>query len=421
MSTPPDHTPLVSVIIPSFNSGQYLEAAVQSVLNQTYGNFELFIVDDGSADESLLMAKRLATRDPSRIFVLRHPDEKNHGVAETRNLALAAARGKYIAFLDADDRWFPEKLARQVPFMEARPELGLTYTKSRILRKGEGHQFIPGVEVLGGKPPKGRKMTLIHVIQVSLNYVFSSVMVRADCIRAVGGFPAKLIYQSEDRLMVAKVSADHEIALIPEVLCDYLAHPSNYSVNAVKGGIIPAVFFDMRVHIVKWLNNENGKPAWARQIARGILPDSFVAALLCSTQPRIRHNVMENLSETLKLYPHYLPLIGIACIRHSRIGSTWRKFWAMIPGNKKPVEDPSIEPGDVETAEEDGASRSGSRDASPPTGTAHVLEGARPRAPVTTPPSLPDSGSRDASPPSCQAHVLEGARPRAPEPISRAT
>ena len=343
--------PLVSVIIPVFNSGQYLETAVQSVLDQTYTNFELFIVDDGSADESLLVAKRLATRSPSRIIVLRHPDGKNHGVAATRNLALAAAKGKYIAFLDADDRWAREKLARQVDFMEKRPEVGLTYTKSRILREGEGHEFIPGVEVLGGRPPKGRKMTLVHIIQVSLNYVFSSVMVRADCIRAVGGFPENLIFQSEDRLMVAKVSADHEIALIPEVLCDYLAHPSNYSVNAVKGGIIPAVFFDMRVHIVKWLNKENGKPAWGRQIARGILPDSFVAALLCSSQPRIRHNVMENLSETLKLYPHYLPLIGIACIRHSRIGATWRKFWALIPGNVKPVEDPTIEPGHVEVAD----------------------------------------------------------------------
>jgi len=348
--------PLVSVIIPVFNSGQYLETAIESVLAQTYRDFELFVVDDGSADESLLLARRLATRDPGRVIVLRHPDEKNHGVAETRNLALEAAKGKYIAFLDADDRWFPEKLARQVAFMEARPEVGLTYTKSRILREGEGRQFIPGVEVLGGRPPKGRKMTLVHVIMVSLNYVFSSVMVRADCIRAVGGFPTKLIYQSEDRLMVAKVSADHEIALVPEILCDYLAHPSNYSVNAVKGGIIPAVFFDMRVHIVKWLNEVNGKPALARQIARGILADSFVAALLCTDQPRIRANVMDNLREMLKIYPHYIVLVGIACIRHSRIGATWRKFWAMIPGNKKPVEDPNIEPGDVETAEEERAS-----------------------------------------------------------------
>jgi glycosyltransferase involved in cell wall biosynthesis len=258
------------------------------------------------------------------MFALKHADGKNHGVSATRNLGLAQAKGKYIAFLDADDRWFPEKLAVQVAFMEERPELGLTYTKSRILREGDGHTFIPGVEVLGGKPPKGRQLTMLHVIQVSLNYVFSSVMVRAECIRAVGGFTEKLPYQSEDRLMVAKVSADHEIALIPEILCDYVAHPSNYSVNAVKGGIVPAVFFDMRVRMTKWLHNENGKPTWARMIAVRMLPDSFVAALLCSAQPRIRYNVMDNLSEVLKIYPQLLPLFGFACVRHSRVGNAFR-------------------------------------------------------------------------------------------------
>lgn len=335
--SPDNAPPLVSVVIPVYNSARYLEGAVQSVLRQTHRNFELFIVDDGSADESLKVAKRLATCAPDRIFVLQHPDHGNHGVAETRNLALVAATGTYVAFLDADDQWFPTKLEQQVAYMEAHPEVGLTFTKARIERDHDGRHFIPGIDELGTTPPLDHKTALIEIIAVSLNYVFSTVMVRADALRAVGGFPEKLPFQSEDRLMVAKVSADHGIALVPEVLCSYLAHGANYSVGAVKGGIVPAIFFDMRVRMVQWLHDENNKPDWARDIARAMLPDSFVAALLCSRQKRIRDNVMANLRITLRIFPVLLPAMAFACVRHSRVGAAFRSMASRVAGTQQPA------------------------------------------------------------------------------------
>ena len=328
--TTSEKAPLVSVIIPVYNSGRYLEKAVHSVLGQTCKDFELFIVDDGSSDDSLKIARRLATCDPSRITVLQHPDRGNHGVAETRNLALASARGKYIAFLDADDRWYSNKLEVQLAFMDAHPEVGLTFTKAHIERDHEGKNFIPGAEELGSTPPLDHKTALMEIIAVSLNYVFSTVMVRAEPLRAVGGFPEKLPFQSEDRLMVAKISADHGIAMVPETLCSYLAHGANYSVGAVKGGIVPAIFFDMRVRIVKWLHDENGKRHWARDIARTMLPDSFVAALLCSNQKRIRDNVLQNLLEAVRLFPLLAPALAFACVRHSRVGALCRSLTARL-------------------------------------------------------------------------------------------
>ncbi|HEX6915556.1 MAG TPA: glycosyltransferase family 2 protein [Chitinophagaceae bacterium] len=109
-------TPLVSVITALYNSGQYINEAIDSVLEQTYPNWEMLIVDDGSTDESAeIVAARAAADSRIRFFQL----PKNHGMPfAARNLATANAAGKYIAFLDSDDMWMPEKLEKQVAFME---------------------------------------------------------------------------------------------------------------------------------------------------------------------------------------------------------------------------------------------------------------------------------------------------------------
>lgn len=106
---------LVSIITPVYNSSKYLSHAVESVLNQTYPFFEMIIVDDGSTDESSEMAAQYAIKD-SRIKFFKN--EKNRGAWYARNVALEASSGKYIAFLDSDDWWLPEKLEKQIRFME---------------------------------------------------------------------------------------------------------------------------------------------------------------------------------------------------------------------------------------------------------------------------------------------------------------
>ena len=104
---------LVSIITPSFNSSRFIEECIDSVLLQTYDNWELLIVDDCSSDNSCEMIKKY---DDNRISLIEL--EKNVGAAETRNIAIRKAKGKYIAFLDSDDIWMPTKLEDQIYFMQ---------------------------------------------------------------------------------------------------------------------------------------------------------------------------------------------------------------------------------------------------------------------------------------------------------------
>lgn len=103
---------LVTVICPMYNSSEFVKETIESVLNQTYQNFEMIIVDDLSTDNSTEIVKKY---DDKRIILL--SNEKNSGAAESRNKALRHAKGKWIAFLDSDDLWYPDKLEKQLEFM----------------------------------------------------------------------------------------------------------------------------------------------------------------------------------------------------------------------------------------------------------------------------------------------------------------
>lgn len=287
--------PIVTVIIPVYNAARHLQETVESVLAQSYADYELLVIDDGSSDNSLKILNDFAVKHPERIHVFRHPGGANKGVSATRNLGLSHALGKYTAFLDSDDVWYPEKLARQVALMDRYPEMGVTFTLSEILRDKQNYEFLEGVETVGARePPDDCKEAMYQVITMYLNYIFSSVMVKTTALREVGGFIEYLPYQSEDRIMVAKVAANHQIGRVDEVLCAYRAHDGSYSASLVRKGYAEAVFFDMQTRIAEWLQKEAGKPAWAREVALEILPPMFIRAVRCTFRPRILMNVLAN-------------------------------------------------------------------------------------------------------------------------------
>lgn len=119
----------VSVIMPVYNCAAYVEEAVRSVLAQTVSDLELLVIDDGSKDDTFAIVTRLAAED-ARVIPLKNPE--NMGVARTRNRGLDMARGDYIAFLDGDDRWHPEKLRVQIARMQAE-NAALSYTSYAIV------------------------------------------------------------------------------------------------------------------------------------------------------------------------------------------------------------------------------------------------------------------------------------------------
>src|SRR5689334_8717967 len=110
--------PLVSAVIIFFNGENFLKESIESVRAQTYPNWELLLADDGSTDGSPALARRYAEAEPSRIKYLEHPGHENRGKNAARNLGVRHARGKYIAPLDHDDVWLPNKLEEQVAILE---------------------------------------------------------------------------------------------------------------------------------------------------------------------------------------------------------------------------------------------------------------------------------------------------------------
>jgi glycosyltransferase involved in cell wall biosynthesis len=116
--------PLVSVVVPAHNAGGVLEEALRSVQAQTHPHFEALVIDDGSTDATRMVARQFAERD-ARFCVV---SQQNAGVSRTRNTGLARARGEFVAFLDADDVWFPEKLERQIGLFKADARTNLVFS-----------------------------------------------------------------------------------------------------------------------------------------------------------------------------------------------------------------------------------------------------------------------------------------------------
>lgn len=135
---------LVSIIMPSWNCGQYIEATIRSVLSQNYQNWELIFQDDCSTDNSRELVERLESKDDRIKYECNH---KNSGAAITRNNALRRAKGRWIAFLDSDDLWEPEKLEKQLKFM-VENDYHFSYTSYQEI---DNDSKVTGVQITGPK------------------------------------------------------------------------------------------------------------------------------------------------------------------------------------------------------------------------------------------------------------------------------
>jgi glycosyltransferase involved in cell wall biosynthesis len=122
----------VSVICIFLDEEQFLAEAIASVFAQSYSDWELVLVDDGSSDRSSEIARELAEANPDRIRYVQHPDGGNHGMSASRNRGIAASRGELVAFIDGDDLWLPGKLAEQVAVFDAEPRAEMVYGRTLI-------------------------------------------------------------------------------------------------------------------------------------------------------------------------------------------------------------------------------------------------------------------------------------------------
>ncbi len=176
------NTPKISVIMPAYNQEKYIGDAIKSVIGQTYDNWELIVVDDGSVDRT---AEIIVSFSDQRIRCIRQP---NRGVCEARNLGICEADGEYIAFLDADDQFHPEKLMTQVKYLKENSEVGLVFvSRIEIDQHGNPLNFYS----------YDGEVTLRSVI-FSFPFAPSDLMLRRDWLDRVGGFN-KTYVVNEDR------------------------------------------------------------------------------------------------------------------------------------------------------------------------------------------------------------------------------
>jgi len=210
--------PTVSVIIATYNRDKFIGEAVQSILDQTYKDFEVIIVDDGSSDSTGEIIKNLKD---SRIH---YYYQDNKGRSNARNKALALARGKYITFLDSDDLYLPSKLEIQVNYMEKNPDIHMIYTSAYCIDEiGNSLKHKYEAKTSG-------KIYKDIAFFVPVTITLPTVMVRREVFEKAGLFDESM-YRFEDTDMWRRISKHYQIGAISEFTCKLRTHSDNHLLN----------------------------------------------------------------------------------------------------------------------------------------------------------------------------------------------
>ncbi|MEI7810904.1 MAG: glycosyltransferase family A protein [Ignavibacteria bacterium] len=214
--------PLISVVIPAHNAVKYIHETIQSVLNQTYKNFEIIVVDDGSTDATVDIVMKMMEAD-SRILCYKISFAGRPSIP--RNYGIWQAKGEYVAFLDSDDIWSPYKLEYQINYVNNNSELIMVYTMS--LTFGEVNIFSSHYELLPLLFKASRSYQ--DLIGKGNSVTCSSVLIRTDLLKEEGGFDEDPNLQIEDYDLWLRLSRHGNIGFIPRILVYYRVHSNQYS------------------------------------------------------------------------------------------------------------------------------------------------------------------------------------------------
>ena len=309
-----DVTP-VAVVIPAYDAAETLAETLESVLAQTHTALDIVVVDDGSTDNTRQIAEAFAERDP-RVRVLSRP---NGGVARARNTGIAATTAEFVAPLDADDIWHPEKIARQLAVMQAGGrELGFVYTPYRSI---DGQSRIIGCSGVG--PFHG----WVYLRHLALNFVGngSSLLLYRAAIEEVGGYDPALHDQglqgTEDYLIQLLIARRWQVGLVPDYLVGYRKWPGTMSADGVSMAHSRLACFDIVAH------HYPETPLWLLNQARARTQvDIF---LRCLRRGRFRNSLF-----ALHNSAAAAPLTALA--------HTLNKLWDWLAANLRAVARPKV-------------------------------------------------------------------------------
>lgn len=210
----------VSIIIPCYNAEKYIEETIKSVLNQTYKNWELIIVNDGSTDNSATILNQYLKKD-NRIQLI---NKDNSGVSDTRNKGLEKAKGEFITFLDADDVWHKENLEKKIVFFTSM-NYDVVYSYCQLIDE----ESKPINKILKGE----NNLQIADFLSLKANYntAPSGIVFKKEVLYKIDGFDVNLSNNADQDILIQSLANGFKIGVIPEVLWDYRIHEENMSKN----------------------------------------------------------------------------------------------------------------------------------------------------------------------------------------------
>ena len=234
--------PRVSVVTIFLDARRYLADAVDSVLAQSFAEWELLLVDDGSTDGSTELARDFAARHPDRVRYLEHAGHENRGKSTSRNLGIAQARGGYVTFLDADDVFLPDKLEHQVAILDRHPDAAMVYGRTLYWFSWDD----AGRDGTRDLPSKlGVRADTLHRPPALLTAFLRdggsvpcicSVLARRDRVLEVGGFDETIQHLYEDQVLLAKLCLAAPVYVEGGCRERYRQHPESSSAAAIRSG-----------------------------------------------------------------------------------------------------------------------------------------------------------------------------------------
>ena len=214
-------TPMVSVCIPSYNHARFLPAALDAIMGQTFRDFELIVVDDGSTDNSLEILQSYARKYPEIMRVFTHPGRRNLGASATDNVAIKEARGVYWCPEESDDLSYPDRLERQVAFLESHPDIGWIYGVADFIDKdGTPLDKQYGYD-LSACPDLAEELILTANIAPG--------MIRMKCLTEIGPFEPGLVYGDWEYWI--RLAARFPAAFLPGAMGAFRCHDYNTSIT----------------------------------------------------------------------------------------------------------------------------------------------------------------------------------------------
>jgi glycosyltransferase involved in cell wall biosynthesis len=233
--------PLVSVVIIFLDEAAFLADAIESVLAQTHGDWQLLLVDDGSSDRSTGIARNYAARHAGRIQYLDHEAHANRGMSASRNLGLAHARGKYLAFLDADDVWLPTKLEEQLLIAERYPEVALVYGRTLIWHSwaeevGTDADFFYDLGVTPDRVLQPPLLALLLIENKAQSPTTCNALMRRDAVLQTGGFEESFTGMFEDQVLFLKLLLRFPGYVASSCWAKYRQRPDSCSAGEERSG-----------------------------------------------------------------------------------------------------------------------------------------------------------------------------------------